>query len=82
MTPILQKYYEDRLSMTGMPAWKDLMDDIQTMFDATNDIMNIPDEKMLNFRKGELSMMRWLLSLKQVSEESYEALQNEDTVGL
>ena len=78
----LQKYYEDRLSMTGMLAWKDLMDDIQTMFDATNDIMNIPDEKMLNFRKGELSMMRWLLSLKQVSEESYEALQNEDTVGL
>ncbi len=62
-----------------MPAWKDLMDDVQTMFDATNDIMNIPDEKMLNFRKGELSIMRWLLSLKQVSQESYEALQNEDT---
>lgn len=79
MTPELQRYYEDRLSIMGTSAWKDLMDDVQNMFDATNDINNIPDEKMLNFRKGELSMMRWLLSLKQVSEESYEALQNEDT---
>ena len=73
----LQTYYENRLSMMGNKAWTDLMEDITEMMKSTNDISAIQDEKTLHFRRGEISMMRWLLSLKQVSEESYEGLQND-----
>ena len=78
MTPELQSYYERRLSMMGDPAWKDLMEDVENMLKSTNDISAIQDEKTLHFRRGEISMMKWLLSLKHVSEESYIQLQEED----
>jgi phage protein U len=74
MSPELQTYYEQRLSMMGDPAWVDLMEDVQQMLDATNSIESIQDEKTLHFRRGEVSMMRWMLSLKQVSEQAYEEL--------
>lgn len=74
MTPELQKYYENRLSMMGEPAWKDLLEDIEQMMAATNDISSIQDEKTLHYRRGEISMMRWILSLQSVSEETYKQL--------
>lgn len=76
MSPELRKYYENRLSMMGSTAWKDLMDDIQEMLSATNTLDSVPDEKTLHYKKGEVSIMRWMLSLKSISEESYEGLQN------
>lgn len=78
MTPELQLYYEQRLAIMGDPAWKDLMEDVQKMLDATNDISSILDEKTLHFRRGEISIMRWLLALKDMSEESYQQLKDED----
>jgi hypothetical protein len=78
MTPELQRYYEDRLSMMGDPAWADLMIDVEGMLEATNDISSIQDEKTLHFRRGEISIMRWLLSLQSVSEQAYEELKNEN----
>jgi len=76
LSPELRKYYENRLSMMGSTAWKDLMDDIQEMLSATNTLDSVPDEKTLHYKKGEVSIMRWMLSLKSISEESYEGLQN------
>ena len=54
MTPELQKYYEDRFSMMAMDGWKDLMEDIDNMMESLNNISTIPDEKSLQFKKGEL----------------------------
>ena len=78
MTPELQRYYEQRLSMMGDPAWNDLMTDVEEMVKSTNDITPIKDEKTLHFRQGELSMMRWLLSIKDVSEQAYKQLREDD----
>lgn len=77
MTPELQRYYEKRLSMMSDEAWADLMVDVQKMADATNDITNIQDDKTLHFRRGELSIMRWLLNLRDVSEMAYQQLQKD-----
>lgn len=78
MTPELQAYYERRLSMMGDRAWRDLLEDVQAMLDATNDITTIQDEKTLHFKRGEISIMRWLLSLREVSEMAYQQLKEED----
>jgi len=78
MDKALQTYYEQRLSMMGDPAWADLMIDVEGMMQATNDISSIQDEKTLHFRRGEISIMRWLLSLQSVSEQAYEELKNEN----
>jgi len=79
MTPELQKYYEDRFDMMSKEGWKDLMEDIDTMIESLNNISTIPDEKSLQFKKGELSILTWLRTLKEVSERAFEEL-NEKTI--
>jgi hypothetical protein len=74
MTPELQRYYESRFDMMGMEGWKDLTIDIDIMIESLNNISVIPDEKTLMFRKGELSILTWLKTLKEVSERAYEEL--------
>ena len=79
MTPDLQKYYESRFEMMGNQGWKDLIIDIDNMIESLNNISVIPDEKTLHFRKGELSILTWLKTLREVSERAYEEL-NEKNV--
>ena len=79
MSPELQHYYENRFEMMGNQGWKDLIIDIDNMIESLNNISVIPDEKTLMFRKGELSILTWLKTLKEVSERAYEEL-NEKNV--
>jgi|TARA_R110002126_G_scaffold47255_1_gene132401 hypothetical protein len=79
MAPELQRYYEDRFDLFSTPGWIDLMDDANKMFDALNNVSTIADEKSLQFRKGEISILTWLITLKEVSERAYEDL-NEKNV--
>jgi len=79
MTPELDKYYTDRFSMMGSDGWKDLVEDIDTMIASLNNISVISDEQSLQFKKGELSILTWLKTLKEVSERAYEEL-NEKNV--
>lgn len=74
MNPELQEYYESRFEMMGGQGWKDLLEDIDKMIESLNNISTIPDEKSLQFKKGELSILTWLKTLKQVSERAYEEL--------
>lgn len=75
----LQKYYEDRFDLFSRPGWRDLMEDVDTMLAAMNNVSTIADEKSLQFRKGEISILIWLKTLKGVSEQAYEEL-NEKNV--
>lgn len=63
----------------GGQGWKDLLEDIDAMVEALNNISTIQDEKDLQFKKGELSILTWLKNLKEVSERAYEEL-NEKNV--
>lgn len=79
MTPDLQKYYEARFDMMATPGWADLIEDIDNIISALQDISTIDSEKDLQFKKGELSILIWLRNLKSVSEQAYEDL-NEKNV--
>jgi len=74
MTPELQKYYEDRFDMMSTEGWKDLTIDIDNMIESLNNLSVIPDGNALMFKKGELSILTWLKTLKEVSERAYEEL--------
>ena len=79
MTPELQKYYENRFSMMATDGWSDLIEDIDNMVSALNNISIVQDEKDVQFKKGELSILLWLKNLKEISERAYEEL-NEKNV--
>jgi hypothetical protein len=79
MTPELQHYYENRFDMMSNEGWKDLCVDIDIMIESLNNLSVIPDGNALMFKKGELSILTWLKTLKEVSERAYEEL-NEKNV--
>ena len=74
MTPELQKYYESRFEMMSTQGWKDLVEDIDKIIVSLNNISVVSDEKDLQFKKGELSILTWLKNLKQISERAYEEI--------
>ena len=79
MSPDLQKYYESRFDMMSTEGWKDLSVDIDIMIESLNNLSVIPDGNALMFKKGELSILTWLKTLKEVSERAFEEL-NEKNV--
>ena len=72
----LQKYYENRLDMTGSQAWKDLMDDVRVMLDSTNTLSGVTADN-LAYKQGEVSIMRWILALADTSEKAYDQLKDD-----
>ena len=73
----LKSYYEERFSMMASQGWKDLMEDVEAMVDDTNKLDGAT-KKNLKFKKGELSIMRWILTLKEVSTKIYDDLKADD----
>lgn len=73
----LQKYYESRLDMMSSLAWKELMEDVQKMLDATDQLSGVTVDN-LRFKQGEVSIMRWLLALADTSNKAYEQLKEEE----
>ncbi len=74
----LQRYYENRFDLFSHPGWLDLMEDAQQLFEAYNKVTSITDSNNLFFKKGQLDILDWVLTLKEVSEKAYEDLTNED----
>jgi hypothetical protein len=70
----LQDYYENRFAMMSTQGWKDLVEDIQLMIDVTDRIGGLETEQQLHFKKGELSIMNWIKTLRESSTEVYEQL--------
>lgn len=73
----LEKYYLKRFDMFAHPAWKDLIEDVQTMLDSTNTLSGVTPDNV-GFKQGEVSIMRWILTLQKTTEESYKELTNAD----
>jgi len=76
----LQEYYEERFSMMGTKGYTDLLTDVETMIEERNNLMATQSLEELHFRKGQLDVLHWLRTLKKLSEESWEQLNNEENV--
>jgi hypothetical protein len=77
----LQEYYENRFEMMATKGWNDLLEDLELMISTTDTVRGIDTEQQLHFRKGEMSIMNWIKTLKESSNEVYEQLQEETSSG-
>lgn len=75
MLPELQQYYEDRLSMMTTTAWSQLLEDLLEMRTQYENIRNC-DAVTLEFRKGQVDILDYIIGLKDLSQQTYEELQN------
>jgi hypothetical protein len=78
MTPELQAYYDARFSTMATQGWQDLVDDATEMFKAVNNLSPVTTEQDLYYRKGQLDILQWLLSLKESSALAYDQLLSGD----
>ena len=76
----LQQYYEARFSMMSTKGYKDLLADVEVMIDERNNLMATQSLEDLNFRKGQLDVLHWIRTLKKLSEEAWEQLNNEENI--
>jgi hypothetical protein len=76
----LQQYYEARFSMMSTKGYTDLLADVEVMIDERNNLMATQSLEDLNFRKGQLDVLHWLRTLKKLSEEAWEQMNNEENV--
>lgn len=76
----LQAYYEARFDMMASKGWKDLLDDIEKMVEAYDDIERINGVEDLYYTKGQLDILNWIRNLKQASEQAFEDLTNEKDI--
>ena len=73
----LQEYYEARFDMMSTKGYKDLLADVEVMIEERNNLMATQSLEDLNFRKGQLDVRHWIRTLKKLSEEAWEQLNNE-----
>ena len=59
-------------------GWKEFIEDVQALFDTYNNISTVDTHEELHKRKGQLDILQWILTLKEVSEQTYEELQIAD----
>lgn len=74
----LQDYYENRFTMMATQGWTELIEDVENMIKSTNTLGGVNNEQELYFKKGELSILHWLKTLKETSQLIYEQLQEEN----
>ena len=73
----LQEYYEARFDMMSTKGYKDLLIDVERMIDERNNLMATQSLEELHFRKGQLDVLHWIRTLKKLSEEAWEQMNNE-----
>ena len=72
----LQEYYENRFEMMSTKGWKDLMEDVDKMSITYNNLFEASTLEDLYFKRGQIDILLWLLSLKEASETAWEELQD------
>jgi hypothetical protein len=70
----LEKYYEARMELFASQGWKDLCEDVKGIVENINDVRNLNNIEQLYFKKGELSILEWFLSLEGLSRDTYDRL--------
>ena len=59
-------------------GWKDFLEDINNLKAPLEDTTTIKTVDMLYFRQGQLDILNWVLGLRDISEQTYEELNEEN----
>ena len=80
MTPELQRFYEQAFSMMATEGWSDFMEDVQRIADSYDKLSSVTETHTLDFRRGQMDILNWMLGLRTAYERAYEELQQETSL--
>lgn len=71
----LRKFYQDRLSMIESDGWRELIIELDNLSEVTNNIESLNNENDLWFAKGQLSVLRQIISMESLTKSGAEELE-------
>jgi len=74
----MQAYYEALIAMHATPGWKYLTEDLQKIYDAAQGIEGIDTMEQLNFRRGQIDILKLLAAHPVITAAAYDLLLEED----
>lgn len=77
MTPELQRFYDNAFSMMSTEGWKDFMEDVQKIADSYDKLSSVTETHSLDFRRGQMDIINWVLGLRAAYESTYDQLTQE-----
>ena len=69
-----KKFYRDRTDLVEQDGWRDLIEELKNLEEIYNKLDSIESEKDLWFAKGQLSILRQILSLEDTTKRAVEEL--------
>jgi hypothetical protein len=70
----LQKYYENQFELFSTIGWKDLLEDLQELYTAVNDVNSVEDANTLFYRKGQIDILNLIFDRKNACETAWSDL--------
>lgn len=77
MDNYLEDYYKARFELFSSQGWKDLIEDLEKVRDEVNQVSSCTN---LDFAKGQLKELNYLLNLEHLTEQAYKGLQEDASV--
>jgi hypothetical protein len=74
----LQEYYEAMLGLFGTAGWGYLVEDLTKIYDAANKLEGIVTLTDLDFRRGQIDILKTIIAQPAVISAAYELLLEEE----
>lgn len=68
-----QQYYDTMDGLFGHPGWVLLMEDAHRLAAQTNSLDSVDETHSVEFRKGELHNLKWLIAQESVHRACFDA---------
>ena len=65
-----RKYYNDRINLVSTDGWLSLVEELEQVEERTDKLDSIENEKDLWFARGQLSILRQILSLEEATKRA------------
>ena len=69
-----KEFYRARTDLVEQDGWRDLIEELKNLEELYNKLDSIESEKDLWFAKGQLSILRQILSLEDTTKRAVEEL--------
>jgi hypothetical protein len=69
-----KKFYQNRLTLCEQDGWMDLVEELKNLENQINSLDSVNTEKDLWFLKGQLSILRQVITLEEVAKLATEEL--------
>jgi len=69
-----KQFYHNRINLFEQDGWRELVQELKTLEDITNNLDSVESEKDLWFARGQLSILRQIIGLEDTTKAAAEEL--------